>query len=203
MMASSVQDPSAERLEEIPLAINSTPTCRFGGVSGEKGGEAMYIMQKDLLSGMRKEMVKQFMDFSVKETHGKGYSLFQEGKHSSHFYILLKGCVKISLGDSGHTVYTVDHPGEAFGWSSLLGRPTYSASAECNEPTKLLKFDATKLRDLLEKNPADGFIFFKHLAETLGNRLLQTYRRISGAPQAQASTSFGTGQVMETEATTA
>ena len=162
----------------------------------------MYIMQKDLLTGMSKDFVKQFMDLSVKETHRKGYSLFQEGKRANHFYILLKGVVKISLGDAGHTVYTVDHPGEAFGWSSLLGRPAYSASAECNEPTKLLKFDAIHLHHLLEKHPADGFLFFKHLAETLGNRLLQTYRMIPGGPQVQASTSFGTGQVMETEATT-
>ena len=163
----------------------------------------MYMMQKDLLTGMSKDFVKQFMELSVKETHRKGYSLFHEGKRASHFYILLKGVVKIRLGDAGHTVYTVDHPGEAFGWSSLLARPGYSASAECHEPTKLLKFDATKLRHLVEKNPADGLLFFKHLAETLGNRLLQTYRVIPAATKVQASTSFGTGQVMETEATTA
>jgi CRP-like cAMP-binding protein len=163
----------------------------------------MYIMQKDLLSGMRKDFVKQFMDLSVKETHRKGYFLFQEGKRASHFYVLLRGCVKIRLGDTGHNVYTVDHPGEAFGWSSLLGRPAYSASAECSEQTKLLKFDATKLRDLLERDPSDGLHFYKHFAETLGNRLLHTYRMFSGAPEAQSSTSFGTGQVMETEASAA
>jgi CRP-like cAMP-binding protein len=174
-----------------------------GGVSKEKGGKAMYIMQRDLLSGMRKDFVKQFMDLSVKETHRKGNFLFQEGKHASHFYILLKGCVKIRLGDTGHTVYTVDHPGEAFGWSSLLGRTAYSASAECSEQTKLLKFDATKVGDLLEKDPHDGLRFFKHFAETLGNRLLHNYRMISGAPKAQLSTSFGTGQVMDTEASAA
>jgi CRP-like cAMP-binding protein len=173
------------------------------GGSDEKGGNAMYIKQKDLLGGMRKDFVKQFVDLSVKETHRKGYSLFQEGKKARHFYILLKGCVKISLGDAGHMVYTVDHPGEAFGWSSLLGRSSYSASAECNEPTKLLKFDASNLRDLLEESPADGILFFKHLAETLGNRLLQTYRLISGAPQIQEPTSFGTGQVVENESTAA
>jgi len=159
----------------------------------------MYIMQRDLLSGLRKEFVKLFMDLSVKETHRKGYFLFQEGKRASHFYVMLKGCVKLTLGDVGHTVYTVDHSGEAFGWSSLLGRPAYSASAECVEQTKLLKFDATKLRDLLETNPADGLVFFRHLAETLGNRLLQTYRMIPGAPQVQSTASFGTGQVMNEE----
>jgi len=163
----------------------------------------MYMMQKDLLTGMSKDFVKQFMDLAVKETHRKGYSLFQEGKRASHFFILLRGVVKIRFGDAGHTIYTVDHSGEAFGWSSLLGRPVYSASAECNEPTKLLKFDAIKLRRLLEKNPTDGFIFFRHLAETLGNRLLQTYRMLSSAPQFQPSASFGTGQVIDAEANTA
>ena len=163
----------------------------------------MYIMQKDLLSGMKKDFVMQFMDLAVKESHRKGYVLFREGKRANHFFILLKGCVKISIGETGHTVYTVDHSGEAFGWSSLLGRRDYSASAECKEPTKLLKIDAAKLHDLLEREPAYGLPFFKRLAGTLGHRLIQTYRMIAGAPEAEVMTSFGTGQVMDTESTTA
>jgi CRP-like cAMP-binding protein len=163
----------------------------------------MYMMQKDLLSGMDKDFVRQFMDFAVKESHRKGYVLFREGKRANHFFILLKGCVKISIGETGHTVYTVNHPGEAFGWSSLLGRRGYSATAECKESTKLLKIDAAKLHELLEREPAFGRLFFKRIAGILGNRLLQTYKMIAGSSEAEVWTSFGTGQVIDTESTTA
>jgi len=44
-------------------------------------------------------------------------------------------------------------------------------------------------------------IFFKRLSGILGNRLLQSYAMIASATRAEASISFGTGQVIETQAT--
>jgi CRP-like cAMP-binding protein len=76
-------------------------------------------------------------------------------------------------------VYNIKQNGEAFGWSSLIGRERYSASAECIEATKLLKTDSQKLIKVLENDPANGIVFFKQLAATLGNRLLEIYKTIS------------------------
>jgi CRP-like cAMP-binding protein len=162
----------------------------------------MYFKQTDLLEGLSQDFMKEFMNNTVKESHNKGHFLFREGKRAAHFYMLLKGCVKLRVGENGHTVYTVDQPGEAFGWSSLLGRDVYSTSAECKETTKLLKIDVEKLKEILEKDPANGLVFFRHLAGTLGNRLLQTYKMISTSFQTKIPTSFGTGQVLESETTT-
>jgi CRP/FNR family cyclic AMP-dependent transcriptional regulator len=84
----------------------------------------------------------------------------------------------LSIGEGSRMVYDNGQNGEAFGWSSLIGRATYSASAECVEQTKLLVTDCKKLGKVLEDDPANGIIFFKHLAATLGNRLLETYKLI-------------------------
>ncbi len=162
----------------------------------------MYFEQSDLFRGMNRDFVKDFMDVSVKESHRKGYFLFREGDRARYFYILLKGSVKINIGETGHTVHRVDQPGEVFGWSSLVGRDAYTASAECMESTKLLKIDNNRLQMVLEKDSANGLIFFKRLARTLGGRLLQSYKMISGTSQPDVSLSFGTGQVQESEATT-
>jgi CRP-like cAMP-binding protein len=48
----------------------------------------------------------------------RGLSLVQEGDRAKHLYILLEGRVSMTIGDRAHTVYTVDHGGEVFGWSS-------------------------------------------------------------------------------------
>jgi CRP-like cAMP-binding protein len=122
--------------------------------------------------------------------------LFREGDPAHAFYILLKGCVKLSLGETGQIVYVVSNAGEAFGWSSLIGRKIFSASAECMAPTKLLKFGKQRLQKILEKDPANSLILYKRLAEILGNRLLQSYAIISSASRAEISPSYGTGQVM-------
>jgi len=161
----------------------------------------MYFPQKDILEGLSQDFMKEFTNNTIKEAHRKGHVLFREGERARFFYMLLKGCVKLTIGENGHSVYTVDHPGEAFGWSSLIGRDAYSASAVCKETTKLLKIDVEKLKDLLEKDTASGLVFFTHLSWTLGNRLLQTYRMISNALQVDISSSVGTGQLQESETT--
>ena len=138
----------------------------------------MYIRQSDLLLGTSMDFVKKIMDISRMISHEKGDVLFQENDQARYFYILLNGRVKLSVGEGGQAVYDVTQNGEAFGWSSLIGRDVYSASAECVEPTKLLVTDRRNLGKVLEEDPANGIIFLKQLAATLGNRLLETYKMI-------------------------
>jgi CRP-like cAMP-binding protein len=111
----------------------------------------------------------------VTESHKQGVLLFQQGDPANQFYILLKGRIKLSLGETGQVVYIVSNAGEAFGWSSLLDRENYSASAECMTPTKLLRFNKVNVLQIIEKDPADGLVFFKRLADILGTRLLNSY----------------------------
>lgn len=143
----------------------------------------MYIKQSELLMGTSMDFVKNFMDISQLISLEKGNFLFREKDQANYFYILLNGRVKLSIGKTDEIVYDAKENGEAFGWSSLIGSDVYSASAECIEPTKLLKTDSIKLRDVLEKDPINGSIFFKHLAATLGSRLLESYKKISSSTQ--------------------
>ena len=158
----------------------------------------MYFNQKDIFRAMNKSFVKKIMNVSTTESYEQGDLLFQQGGLANQFYILLKGRIKLILGETGQAVYIVSHAGEAFGWSSLIDRETYTASAECMIPAKLLRFDQEKVLKILEEDPANGLVFFKRLADILGNRLLHSYKMISAAAQSEASPSFGTGQVMAT-----
>ena len=160
----------------------------------------MYIQQADLFWGMNRNFVKAVMDMAEKETFQKGDILFREGDPATYFYILIKGRAKLIIGEDGPVVYTVDHAGEAFGWSSLIDRDVYSASAECTEVTTLQKIDAKTFHKTLEKETTNGLIFFKRLAGLIGNRLLWSYKMITASSKAETAPSFGTGQVQESEA---
>ena len=139
----------------------------------------MYINQSELFMGTSMDFVKKFMDISQMISHAKGDILFHENDQARYFFILLNGCVKLSIGETGQVVYEASQVGEAFGWSSLIGGNEYSASAECIEATKLLKTDNEKFKRVLDQDPPNGVIFFKQLASTLGHRLLESYKIIS------------------------
>jgi CRP-like cAMP-binding protein len=156
----------------------------------------MYLKQKDIFWGIDKGFVKEIMDMAATETHKEGKWLFREGDPANSFYILLKGRIKLSLGETGHIVYVVSNAGEAFGWSSLIGRDSFSASAECMAESKLLKWDKDKLQEVLKKDPANSHLLYKRLAELLGNRLLQSYTIISSVSPDETHLSYGTGQVL-------
>jgi CRP/FNR family cyclic AMP-dependent transcriptional regulator len=138
----------------------------------------MYIKHSELFTGTSMDFVKKFMDVSEMCSHKKGDFLFRKNDPAKFFFILLNGWVKLSIGDPEQVVYNSKRNGEAFGWSSLIGGDVYSASAECLEQTKLLKTDSYKLSRILEEDEENAMIFYKHLAATLGKRLLETYKML-------------------------
>jgi CRP-like cAMP-binding protein len=160
----------------------------------------MYIQQSDLFWGMKRDFVKEVMNIAEKESYHKGDFLFHEGDPATHFYILIKGRVKLTIGETGQVVYTVDRAGEAFGWSSLIERDVYSASGECKQETILQKFDSRALLKLVEKDSVNGLIFIKRLAGLIGNRLIWSYKMITASSQAAVSMTGGSGQIEVSEA---
>ncbi len=139
----------------------------------------MHIKMGDFIMGMGREFATEAMDISKKLSLNEGNILFNVGDSAGHFYVLLKGQVQLSLGQDRPVVYNARHPGEIIGWSSLIGRETYSASAECTESTNLLRFDRENFLKILTKNPANEALLFRRLAEMLGNRLLELYPTIT------------------------
>jgi len=145
----------------------------------KQGTETMYIKMSDFFMGMGKQFTIEVLDIAEKLFQNNGEVLFREGEPAKHFFVLLKGRVKLSLGETGPVVYMVRQPGEIIGWSGLIGRDRYSASGECMEATNLLKFDRDVLLDILKKYPRNEALLFRRLAEMLGNRLLDLYPTIS------------------------
>ena len=119
------------------------------------------------------------MEMSEKLTRNNGDLIFQIGGPARHFYVLVKGSVRLSLGQNGPQIYLAKEPGEIIGWSCLIGLDSYSASAECVEPANLIKFDRESFLSVLKKYPANEALLYKRVAETLGNRLLELYPNIT------------------------
>ena len=155
----------------------------------------MYIKQKELLAGLDRQFLKQIMDATERKTYRKGDLVFHEGNHASRFYVLMRGRVNLTVGGTHQTVFTVNHAGEAFGWSSLLGHNVYAATARCAEPTLLLRIDRVKFNMILDQHPANGLILIRRLGVMLGHRLHEAYKMIDSG--SEFSTSYGTGQLME------
>ena len=139
----------------------------------------MYVKQGDLFWEMDNDLVKEIMGISTKLTPVENEVLFHRGDPAANFYILIKGRVMLSLGDAGPSVYIARHPGEIIGWSSLIGRNSYSAAAKTLESSILTRIDSAKFLQIIKKDPGSEANIFKRLAEMLGSRLLGIYPSIT------------------------
>ena len=139
----------------------------------------MYLTQGDLFWGKDKDFVKEAMDIATKENLEEGQVVFKEGDPAKSFYILVKGRIKLTLGEKSREVYVAYQPGEIIGWSSLIGRESLSATATCLEPTILSKVDRHRFLDILEGYPGEGATLFQRVATMLGNRLVNLYPSIA------------------------
>jgi CRP-like cAMP-binding protein len=142
----------------------------------------MILKQADLFQGLSHHFIKDLMSIANRVSYSEGEVVFLSGDAAEHFYILIQGCIRLRLGQGGREVYTGSTLGEIFGWSSLIGRKDFTASAACSAPTTLLKIDRRQFAVILERDLSSSLLFFKQLAKVLGNRLIQLYGRETGDP---------------------
>ncbi len=156
----------------------------------------MFIQQSDLFRDLNRDVIRRFMEAAEKETIPQGTVLFHEGEPATHFYVLLKGKIQLSLEGEHFVAYLVSHPGEVFGWSSLLDRPTFSATATTLTESRVVRIPGDRMREVLESDPESAMKFYRRLAKTLGTRLLRSYEAITSVSHAHTAATHGTGQIL-------
>ncbi|MBW2055959.1 MAG: cyclic nucleotide-binding domain-containing protein [Deltaproteobacteria bacterium] len=151
----------------------------------------MIIQESELFRDLGPEVINEIAESMVEEFYGKGSFIFKETYLAEHFYILEEGKIRLSVGEKGRITHLISNPGETLGWSSLVGRNTYTASAECLAPSKVIKIEKEMLNRVFERNPASGMVFFKRLAGIIGERLTHSYSALLSAYEGEALPSYG------------
>ena len=108
-----------------------------------------------------------------------GDVIFEEGDPADNFYILQSGALHLYMAGTRQATCVALKAGEAFGWSSLVGRKTYSAGVECTEPGTLYKINKDKLDHVLRQNPITGLLFYKRLAGLVGGHVIKCYQEMA------------------------
>jgi len=156
----------------------------------------MIIQKADLFRDVRGETMTEISKIMVEEPYEKGAMVFKAGDPAHSFYLVAEGRVRLSIGTEGEIDYTASHAGEAFGWTGMVDRPTYVATAECLTPCTLVRIDKGKLNAVLEKDPQGGMLFFKRLAGAVVQRLIDNYNAFISQGSLKGVT-YGTGQVVD------
>ena len=151
----------------------------------------MSLERAYLLQGISKITLDRIAEIATEESHPAGAFLFHAGDPADYLYILGAGRIRLCVEERGTVAYVVSEPGEVIGWSSMAEQEQYTSSSECILPVTVTKIAKNVLLQLLEKDPASGLIFFRHLSRIVGQRLVNCYKATLSVHGKPNSRSYG------------
>jgi CRP-like cAMP-binding protein len=109
-----------------------------------------------------------------------GARLFEEHRRADRFWVLRSGGVQLELHIPGRSPAVVETlgSGELVGWSWLFPPYLWTLGAQTRTPVHALEFDAARVRDLCEADPAFGYALVLRCAAVVGDRLRTTRARL-------------------------
>jgi CRP-like cAMP-binding protein len=139
------------------------------------------LKQYKLFKGFSEEQIKKLADIATEESYKAGFQLWEKGDPAKNLYLLESGKIVLAMGAYMGTAkppmqVTVDliTKGDAMGWSAIIEPYVYTLGARCIDDSKVIVFDAAKLRELLNKDSTLGYEFMRATAKVIATRLTHT-----------------------------
>jgi CRP-like cAMP-binding protein len=141
-------------MEKLEIALNETP----------------------LLRGMAPAMIKTLAQMATTAQFGAGDMLFREGDDARQLYILTHGKVALEIYalERGPIAVQTIGEGEALGWSWLVPPHRWRFGARSVGVTRVIAWDAEKLRAMCEQDNVLGYALVKRVAALIAGRLEAT-----------------------------
>jgi CRP-like cAMP-binding protein len=129
----------------------------------------------ELFYGLPDDVMRSISDLSDETSFAAGTTIFAEGRPADCIYLLLEGTVGLSVYPTSlpqpMTFTFLKSPGQAFGWSAVVGSGYYTASAEAKTDVRAVVMNGQELVDLLTRHPCEAFIVMRRVAEVISHRL--------------------------------
>ena len=139
----------------------------------------MIIQELDLFGGIDDSIVEELAGAMETESYNAGDFVFKAGDPADNFFILVAGTVNLFVSSVAKAAFVALKQGDAFGWSSLAGRDSYSSTAICAGATQLYRINKDKLDRILRQHPVTGMLFYKRLAGLVGERVVSCHKQLA------------------------
>jgi len=117
------------------------------------------------------EFAPKWEELSVKA----GEEIFCEGCEAEQFYVLLDGNIslwmRLTSRPESLVLGVINKFGQSFGWSVIVAKGHYTASAEAKEDSKILTVKGEDFREFLRSDKVIGFDIAMRMVEVVSSRL--------------------------------
>ena len=152
--------------------------------AGEGPAQALLalITAQPFFKGLNPQQLQLLADSALEMKFAAGEKIFETGSPANRFYLILEGKVVLEseLAEPGAmlAVQTLG-PGDNLGWSWLFPPYLIHLGAHAVEPTRVIFFYGTRLREQCEQDHEFGYELMKRIAEVATQCLSATQQRLA------------------------
>jgi len=160
-----------------PMGIAEAPLESF---PVEVKGDSIYVVAQsalnaaELFAGISPETLTAIAALAQKEERAAGSICYDVGDPADDFFVLDSGRVEFVFGRDERLSAAgfMLRKGELFGWAALLENHRQRlARATCLEETRLLRINGKQTLELLERDPASGYLVMRRLSSQIARYL--------------------------------
>jgi CRP-like cAMP-binding protein len=137
--------------------------------------ETSVLVRFPLFQDISPAILEKIAAVSAELTLKEGEAVFREGQTAEKLHFLLKGSIALRVGimtkPDSVTVSFVSKPHQCFGWSGIVPPYHYTATAYCEEDSRILAVHGSDFMRIITDNPVDGFKIMQRVAEIISDRL--------------------------------
>jgi CRP-like cAMP-binding protein len=130
----------------------------------------------EFLRGLSDSQLEQLAKLARVVNFDASETIFPEGAVADGVYLVVSGSVSLEICAPAIGCKRIQAvgPGEILGWSGLLERPQFTATARAILPTQVVRFDSAPLVELCRDDPALGGELLRRALVAVAERLRVT-----------------------------
>ncbi len=129
----------------------------------------------ELFSGLPDRALSAIAAVAETKRYAPGEVIFSPERAAEWAFLLLRGSVRLTVHASALpapvALASIETPGQAFGFSSVLGQGHHNSSAEAVTEVEAVAIHAVRFLDYLGKDPEVGFVVMSRVAGAISRRL--------------------------------
>lgn len=131
----------------------------------------MNIEKLEFFEGMDTDIVKQINNSGSTRTFQPGDTIFETGKSAQFLYILEQGGIDLKSDHTDRADFSLDKPGEVFGWSSLVEKGVYTSTATCRSEARVRCIPKTDIEPVLNGSSQAAMMFYRRIGDLFTRRM--------------------------------
>jgi CRP-like cAMP-binding protein len=133
------------------------------------------IEESDLFKGVSPEFLDEIGRSGEIRNFKRDAIICKANEKARYMYQLLEGHIDIMMAEKEFIHFTVNRPGEIFGWSALVEPYIYTATAKCKSDSRVVRISRESIEGIIMKYPSDGLALLRHLTSIISQRLRHAY----------------------------